>query len=217
MVTRWGEEGTATIRVRLPNEDAAAVLAAVEERTKKMDLPVHHGLQHRRALALVELVADGAQVTAPCRERPLVHISVALADLEAAEGGTIDGRPIADGTLRRMLCDGSVVGVVVDQAGNPVSVGTKTRVPSTRIQRAVDVRDGRVCTYPGCGRPSEETHHVLHWVDGHRTCVELLTSLCGFHHRAHHRGRFNIDIDTADAKVRFARRPRGRARRQPAL
>jgi hypothetical protein len=42
----------------------------------------------------------------------------------------------------------AVVGVVVDEHGQPVAVGSKVRVPSTRIQRAVDVRDGRVCTYP---------------------------------------------------------------------
>ena len=30
-------------------------------------------------------------------------------------------------------------------------------------------------------------------------------SQCGYHHRAHHRGRFNIDIDPATGKVRFTR------------
>ncbi len=180
LVTRWGDDGTATIRARLPVDDAAVITAAVEERMKKMDLPRELPWDARRALALAELVADGAQVTAPARERPLVHITLPLADLEAGRGGTIDGRPIADATVRRMLCDGSVVGVVLDDAGRPVSVGTKVRVPSPRIQRAVDVRDGRVCTYPGCGRPAEETHHVVHWVEGRRTAVEILTSLCGF-------------------------------------
>ncbi len=75
-----------------------------------------------------------------------------------------------------MLCDGSVVGVVLDEHGKPVSVGTKTRVPSTKMQRAVVVRDGRLCTYPGCGRPAEETHHIVHWVVGRCTAVEILTS-----------------------------------------
>ncbi|CAA9233855.1 MAG: hypothetical protein AVDCRST_MAG76-1323 [uncultured Acidimicrobiales bacterium] len=138
-------------------------------------------------------------------ERPLVHVTVPLADLEASRGGTIDGRPITDATVRRMLCDGSVVGAVLDERGRPVAVGTKVRVPSTKIQRAVDVRDGRVCTFPGCSRSSEETHHVVHWVDGRRTSVEILTSLCGYHHRAHHRGRFDIDIDPAGGLVRFTR------------
>jgi len=205
LATRWGDDGTATIRVRLPNEDAAVVVAAVEERVKKMDLPAGGAVAARRAMALVEVVTDGAQVTSPVRERSLVHVTVPLADLDAARGGTIDGHPIADATVRRMLCDGSVVGVVLDEGGKPLSVGTKTRVPSPRIQRAVDVRDGRVCTYPGCGRPSEETHHVVHWADGHRTAAEILTSLCGYHHRAHHRGRYTIDIDPADGLVRFTR------------
>ncbi len=205
MVTRWSDDGTATIRVRLPNDHAAAVVAAVEERVKKMSLPANLPWEARRASALCEVVADGASVAAPNRERPLVHILIPLADLEAGRGGTIDGHPIADATIRRMLCDGSVVGVALDAAGNPVAVGTKARVPSVKVQRAVDVRDGKVCTYPGCGRPAQETHHVEHWVDGHRTDVEILTSLCGHHHRAHHRGQFNIDIHPATRQVRFTR------------
>lgn len=122
-----------------------------------------------------------------------------------ARGGTIDGRPIADSSIRRMLCDGSVVGVAVDEHGRPVSVGNKTRVPSAKVQRAVDVRDGKRCTFPACGRPAEETHHVVHWVDAKRTEVGILTSLCGYHHRAHHRGRFDIDLDPATDLVRFNR------------
>jgi len=177
LVARWGDDGTATIRVRLPNEDATVLLAAVEERLRKIDLPETLPWEARRAQALIEVVSDGAAATTPTRERPLVHITVPLADLEAGQGGTINGRPIADATVRRMLCDGAVVGVVVDASGKPVAMGNKTRVPSAKVQRAVDVRDGKRCTYPGCGRPAEETHHVLHWVDGHRTEVDLLTIL----------------------------------------
>ncbi|MEO5679354.1 MAG: DUF222 domain-containing protein [Acidimicrobiales bacterium] len=205
LTARWADDGTATIRVRLPTEDATVLMAAVEERLRKMDLPDTLPWEVRRAHALIEVVAEGAAATAPGRERPLVHITVPLADLEAGQGGTIDGRPIADANVRRMLCDGAVVGVVVDASGRPVAVGNKTRVPSAKVQRAVDVRDGKRCTYPACGRPAEETHHVLHWVDGHRTEVDLLTSQCGYHHRAHHRGRFNIGIDPATGHVRFTR------------
>ncbi len=62
MCTRWGEDGTATIRVRLPVDDAAVVTAAVEERVKRMGPPVEVPWEARRASALVELVADGARV-----------------------------------------------------------------------------------------------------------------------------------------------------------
>ena len=49
MVTRWDDDGTATIRIRLPNEDAAAVVASVEERVKKLALPASQGCDARRA------------------------------------------------------------------------------------------------------------------------------------------------------------------------
>ena len=61
---------------------------------KKAALPGEVQWEARRALALVDLVADGTQVTSRVRERPLVHITIPLADLEAAKGGTIDGRPL---------------------------------------------------------------------------------------------------------------------------
>ena len=75
MVNRWGDDGTATIRLRLPVDEAAVVTAAVEERMKKDDLPAEVGWDAKRALAPVELVGDGASATNPCRERPLVHIT----------------------------------------------------------------------------------------------------------------------------------------------
>jgi hypothetical protein len=168
LVARWGDEGTATIRWRLPNDEATVVMAAIEAHVKKMDLPANVPWETRRALALVELAKLGAEATAPVRDKPLVHITIPLADLEAAKGGTIDGRPIADATVRRMLCDGSVVGVVLDESGKPVAVGNKARVPSPKTRRCVDVRDGKRCTYPGCTRRAEEYHHVEHWIDAHR-------------------------------------------------
>jgi hypothetical protein len=205
LVARWDDQGTATIRCRIPNDDAAVVMAAVDQQVKQMDLPRTVPLDARRAMALVELVRLGAEATGRPSDRPLVHVMIPLADLEAGKGGTIDGRPIADATVRRMLCDGSVVGVVLDEQGNPVAVGNKTRVPSTKTRRGVDARDGKQCTYPGCGRPGEEYHHVLHWVDGHLTTVEVITTQCRFHHRAHHRGEFKIDLDPDTRQARFTR------------
>jgi len=92
LVARWGDDGTATIRVRLPNEDATVLLAAVEERLRKIDLPDTLPWEARRAQALIEVVSDGAAATTSARERPLVHITVPLADLESGQGGTINGR-----------------------------------------------------------------------------------------------------------------------------
>ena len=91
LVARWGDEGTATIRWRLPNDEATVVMAAIEAHVKKMDLPANVPWETRRALALVELAKLGAEATAPVRDKPLVHITIPLADLEAAKGGTIDG------------------------------------------------------------------------------------------------------------------------------
>src|SRR5438105_10781827 len=42
--------------------------------------------------------------------------------------------------------------------------------------------------------PRAEGHHVKHWVDGGRTDLDNLVSLCRFHHRRHHEGRFQVRV-----------------------
>ena len=54
-------------------------------------------------------------------------------------------------------------------------------------------RDGDRCTVPGC-RASRyiEVHHIEHRANGGDHRPENLTSLCGGHHDAHHRGALRI-------------------------
>jgi hypothetical protein len=48
-----------------------------------------------------------------------------------------------------MLCDGSVVGVAIDDAGQPLAVGTKARVPSPKVQRALTSATASGAPIPG--------------------------------------------------------------------
>lgn len=96
-----------------------------------------------------------------------------------------------------------MVTAVVERDGLPIDVGRSRRVVSARLRRALQVRD-RTCRFPGCGVPAHKTHahHVEHWVDGGRTDLSNLVSLCGFHHRRLHDGAFAVAID-ADGAVLF--------------
>jgi len=119
-----------------------------------------------------------------------------------------DGPVLALETVRRLGCDGSLVGVVEDQDGEPLNIGRKTRSIPPALKRALSSRDGG-CRFPGCDRTRfTEGHHVKHWADGGETKLSNLIILCRFHHRLIHEGGFGLSA-TDDGVFVFTR-PDGR-------
>jgi hypothetical protein len=119
-----------------------------------------------------------------------------------------DGPALALDTVRRLGCDGTIVGIVEDGDGEPLDVGRKTRSIPLPLKRALRSRDGG-CRFPGCDRTRfTEGHHVKHWADGGETKLSNLVSLCGFHHKLVHEGGFGIA--TTDDGLFVFTRPDGR-------
>ena len=105
-------------------------------------------------------------------------------------------------TMKRLLCDCSVVSVAEDMHGNPLDVGRKQRTVSTPLRRALYARD-RGCTFPGCDRKRYlDGHHLKHWINGGETKPENMTLLCTYHHRLLHEGAYSI-VKEADDALRF--------------
>jgi hypothetical protein len=103
-----------------------------------------------------------------------------------------DGQALAIETARRLACDSSLVGIVENEDGEPLSVGRKTRSIPPSLARALKSRDGG-CRFPGCGRTRfTHGHHIHHWADGGETKLSNLTTLCTFHHRLVHEGGFDV-------------------------
>jgi hypothetical protein len=130
------------------------------------------------------------------------HYQVVVhADAKALTGGT--GRldlPIA--TVKRLLCDCSLVTVAEDATGKPLDVGRKHRTVSTPLRRALYARD-RGCTFPGCHRQRYlDGHHLKHWLDGGATSADNMTLLCTHHHGMLHTGAFSIVKEGGDS-LRF--------------
>ena len=107
--------------------------------------------------------------------------------LEVADGAI----HVSAETSRRLACDASLVVMGHDGDGNVLDVGRKTRTIPTGIRRALLARDTR-CQFPGCTSRRCDAHHVVHWSDGGRTCLENLALLCRRHHRAVHEGGFTL-------------------------
>src|SRR6185312_11881285 len=144
------------------------------------------------------------------RHQIVVHV-----DAETLRTGTAGQCEIEDGpslpaeTVRRLGCDCSVVMLVEDSDGEPLSVGRKTRSIPPALRRALNARD-RGCRFPGCTHTRYvDAHHVRHWAHGGETKPSNLVSLCSFHHRQVHEGRVQVEVLDHGA-FRFVR-PDGRS------
>jgi hypothetical protein len=123
------------------------------------------------------------------------HINSDLSHLE-------DGPHVTAETSRRIACDCSIVGIVEDEAGEPLSVGRKTRSIPPALRRALRSRD-KGCRFPGCTHTYFiDGHHIKHWADGGETSMANLVQLCRHHHRLVHEGGFGCERN-ADGQIAF--------------
>jgi hypothetical protein len=137
----------------------------------------------------------------------MVHTSAESlrADMEISEAGVTavtsdeltantsyieDGPHLAAETSRRIACDSSILKLIEDDAGQPLSIGRKSRAIPPALRRALRVRDDG-CRFPGCTHTSFiDGHHIKHWADGGETSLDNLVQLCRRHHRLVHESGF---------------------------
>jgi hypothetical protein len=104
------------------------------------------------------------------------------------------GPPVSLETAHRLTCDGSLIPIVEDDDGQPLSVGRKTRSIGPSIRRALERRD-RGCRFPGCAQARHvDGHHIVHWAHGGETKLSNLVSLCRKHHTYLHEGGYRIEV-----------------------
>jgi hypothetical protein len=89
-----------------------------------------------------------------------------------------------------------------DSLGAHAGARAKQTTPPA-LRRAVLLRDQRRCTVPGCRNAAFlDVHHLELRSEGGSNQADNLTTLCGAHHRAAHRGRLLIDGNQPDS-LRF--------------
>ena len=121
-----------------------------------------------------------------------------LCEFENCEG-------LSPETARRLSCDAPTVTVSENTEDNLLNIGRKVRKVSSRLWRALTIRD-RTCQFPGCDKLRHlQAHHIQHWAKGGETNPDNLILLCRTHHWAVHDGGFRIN----------GRAPRGLVFRQP--
>ena len=117
--------------------------------------------------------------------------------------------------VHQWTCDAVVQPVLVDARGDVLDVGRRHRVVPPRLRRALGLRDGEACQFPGCGaRALLEAHHLKPWLEGGETKIDNLALICRRHHRFLHQADFSVEL-TAEGLV--FRDPSGRVLALPEL
>ena len=235
VVKRLLDDGMIRIEIVLPRDEAMTVWAVINSAAKSaappapapVPAPETSAEVSRRARAMAAQRADAVMAIANERARgdrpnrtPIeVLVTVPVAGLhtsaEASAPGapsdiamTAEGEALAPATIQRLCCDAGIVVASVDQHGEPLSVGRKTRTISAAIKRALLLRDGS-CRFPGCtNRHFVDGHHVEHWARGGKTALSNLMLLCSAHHRLLHEGGFSVVADATDGWHFFDQRNR---------
>lgn len=158
---------------------------------------------------------------------PTAQASVPLVDAESVPAGTdsnsstpepslidqlrdgtcfVEGQgPIEPATAARLACSATLIGVVLDADGTPLSLGRATRLATRAQRRALKVRDHNVCQFPGCHQTSHlDAHHLVPWSHGGPTNLDNMVLLCRRHHVAVHEGGVIIRRQLGPARCHFA-------------
>lgn len=157
-----------------------------------------------RADAFMDMVrtalehADGERAAGD--DRYLVHVVT-------RDGGismnTLDGTPLCPQDSAMIKCDCSLVSHGAGGGWEPLTLGRKTREWSTAQRRAISVRDGGHCRYPGCTFKHYDIHHMQPWEAGGPTDVRNGVCCCPRHHHKLHSG-FSVKGDP-NGELRFQR------------
>jgi len=225
----WEEDGSLSLRARLPAEDGALLIRAIDAARDSLwaaaeppedvsaETPASAAERGGRpsnadalaAVAEASLAAGGRARCGGERYQIVVHADSAVLRGEGDGRSEVENGPsLPAETVRRLACDASVV-PIAEREGGPLTVGRKTRTVPPALRRALQSRD-EGCCFPGCGqRRLVDAHHVRHWAKGGETKLSNLLLLCRRHHRLVHEDGYGVEVRRGRHCV--FRRPDGRA------
>ena len=193
------------IRTRLTNEhtnnaddaDRADGVDRVDGADGQVVLPTQRQL---RAMALMELVLDGAGAKQPGRVGLYLHINLEDLNTEPTEHDLFTGAnahteadlDITDTTLWNLLADADIT-PVFNHNGQPLCYGRTRRFAPPILRRVLAHRD-RHCIWPGCTTPANRTHthHLNTWANGGTTDPNNTAGVCPTDHHHLHTNRYTI-------------------------
>ncbi len=223
LVYSHDDDGSLVLNARLPAEEGALVLSALEAAAERVraacqadeddedvsaETSPRPAEQRADALVMVAEAALASGASGAAHHEIVVHVDAATLAHDGDGACHVEAGPaLHPETARRLACDSSVVRIL-ERDGRPLSVGRRTRTIPPALARALRSRDGG-CRFPGCTEHRfVDAHHVQHWAHGGRTDLQNLVQLCRRHHRLLHEGGYGLARAT---EGRFVfRRPDGR-------
>jgi Domain of unknown function (DUF222) len=145
----------------------------------------------RRADALLDILrmameGGGEDAGIPTgADHYLVHL---VHNPATGESQQLDGTPISREEADRILCHASTVTHTYGPDGDLLHLGRRTRDWNIHQERAIHVRDGGQCRFPGCAHRICDIHHLQPWGQDGPTDIENGASLCRYHHTLIHKG-----------------------------
>ena len=181
LVTRWDDDGMLVVSARLTPEEGElllSALAAVDESSAEDSSTggdARARADQRRADALMSLARGtaGKAASQPGPATVVVHVDRDALAGEPGMAHLASGEAIAPASARRLACDPLLTALVRGRGREVLAVGRRRRLVTQAQRRALQVRDGGRCRFPGCeARRFTDVHHVVHWADGGRTDLE---------------------------------------------
>jgi Domain of unknown function (DUF222) len=194
-------EGMYTINARLHPELGHAVFNMLDAETAKLVKAGGDRTVDRAALApeaLGNLVTGGHQAVRPHEAEIRIHIdSTTLVDGPHADSVCEfdDGTPVPPPSVRRMMCNGTIVPIIIDPKGVVLNVGRDHRLANRHQRRALRSMYSS-CAFHGCdvGFSRCEIHHLDPWEHGGSTDLDRLLPLCSRHHHVIHEPGWELDL-----------------------
>ena len=129
-------------------------------------------------------IRAGATPEGGQRPRPSISVVVSLGELVGPIRETFNGLVLSRVEVARLLTEADVERIVLDPAGQPVTLTSPQRFFTGVVRRAVEVRD-RVCQHPTCEVEAEfcQVDHVVEVAAGGQTVITNARLLCRTHNR----------------------------------
>lgn len=183
-----------------PADDHTVVLVHVDART--LDVPAGTSSPAIRTPATDETdrksVPAGTLFDPPRGDQDIpddIRAGMCVVDGEGA---------IEPQTAQRLMCTATVQGILTGRDGQVLALGRTRRLASRAQRRALRIRDGQICQFPGCSCTTHlDAHHVVPWSHGGATDLGNLISLCRRHHTLVHEGGVGIIASRPGAAQRW--------------
>ena len=127
--------------------------------------------------------------------RPVVQVTIDSESL-IAHGASAPGwitsltgqqiTPVSARAVRRLACDSVRQLLLLDPRGHLDAISAQERVITQPMRKAITIRDGGRCRFPGCRHAIREIHHIVYWQHGGSTTTDNLVGLCSHHHHTIH-------------------------------